>query len=215
MGSIEKCLAKGADLMACNGDGNAVLLGAVQAGCSVEVITKLLEWGGCPDVSGKDGMTPLMYVARMQQQDSSAHWAAIHQILLQYGATEVPEPSHVLEELRATFGTKMLSALLTQQPASALPGEVLEVIYLLVQELPLKVMKQALEPTEFRALVALLQHFVSGADSLSTAYLGCRIMRAIYERGDAALQHLVRSHGASRWACRLAATKDVSQCGLH
>jgi len=74
---------------------------------------------------------------------------------------------------------------------------------------------QALEPQAFRALTALLQHLVGGTDNLSTALIGCRIMRAVYSRGDPTLQYLVRSHGALRWAQRLSSTKDVAQCGLY
>jgi len=216
MSAVEKLLTQGADLMASNGEGSTILLGAVKSGCSVEVVTHLLSCGACPDVSGKEGVTPLMQVENMLQKEGmSKPLCAIKEALLRYGASEVQEPAQVLERLRETYGLKMVGALLTLQSPAALPWEVLEVIFLLFRELPLRIIKQALEPVAFRGLMALFQHFVGGADNLSSAYLGCRIMRAVYQQGDPTLQYLVRSHGAARWARRLAATKDVAQCGLY
>eukprot|EP00971_Amphidinium_carterae_P115240 2282660-Amphidinium_carterae.1 len=153
MDAVDKWLTQGADLMACNGEGSTVLLGAVLAGCPVEVITHLLESGGCPDVSGKDGLTPLMQVTSMQQRPgASKHLSAVREVLLRYGATEVQEPGQVLERMQETYGLKMLGALLTLQSPASLPWEVLEVIHLLFRELPLRIVKQALEPVAFRAL---------------------------------------------------------------
>ena len=48
----------------------------------------------------------------------------------------------------------------------------------MLRELPISVVKQALEPQAFRALTALLQHLVGGTDNLST------VARGVVEGGN-------------------------------
>lgn len=220
LSKVNKLLQQGADLMAANGEGCTALLAAVETSAPLEVVNTLLENGACPDVSSRDGTTPLQLVMRKQTSgDGDAAWlAAVAEALRKHGAM-VPESDkgvdEMIEKLRETFGLKMVASLLTLQSAPALPVEVLEVMHLLLRELPLRVVKQALEPQAFRALSALLQHFVGGTDSLSTAVIGCRLMRALHMRNDQTLRYLVTCHGALRWSKRLASTKDVAQCGLY
>jgi len=216
---VSKFLEQGADLMAINSEGSTALLTAVRSEAPAEVTAALLEHGACPDVTGKEGITPLQQVRQLQRQSvgDSARLDCCACALQQHGAVqpEDTEPQERRQQLRETFGLKMVAALLTLQSPLALPLEVLEVMHLLFRELPLEVLKQALEPQAFRALTALLQHFVGATDNLSTALVGCRIMRALYSRGDPTLQYIVRSHGALRWSERLSATKDIAQCGLY
>merc|ERR1711879_456881 len=170
---------------------------------------------------GQDGTTPMQLLRRMTAEGNcdSTWLVACMDALQRHGATSLEKDDDGLEKkievLRETLGLKMVGSLLTLQTPLALPVEVLEVLHLLLRELPMSVVKQALEPQAFRALTALLQHFVGGTDSLSTAVIGCRIMRALVARPDPTLQYLVRSHGALRWAQRLSSTKDVAQCGLY
>lgn len=230
--AVTKYLQHNADLMAVNGEGCPTLVAAVRGGVPVEVFAALLEGGACPDVAGRDGATPLQVALRRRREAMSAHDGAAVAMFGRYaeelrrrgacgpppddddvGAT--PQVAEQLLQLRQTFGLKMVSSLLTLQTPAALPVEVLEVIHMLFRELPQDILQKALEPQAFRALASLLQHFVGSADSLSAALVGCRIMRAIWARGDLALRTLVRSHGVPRWARRLAATRDVAQCGLY
>jgi len=218
-GKVNRFLEQGADLMAVNSEGSTALLAAVRSEAPAEVTTALLEQGACPDVTGKEGVTPLQQVRQLQRQSigDGARLDRCACALQQHGAVE-PEDANAqehLQQLRETFGLKMVSALLTLQSPLALPLEVLEVMHLLFRELPLDVLKQALEPQAFRALTALLQHFVGATDNLSMALVGCRMMRALYSRGDPTLQDIVRSHGALRWSERLSATKDIAKCGLY
>lgn len=216
---VVKLLQQGADLMAANGEGCTALLSAVKSECSVEVLTTLLENGACPDVSNREGITPLQQVMTLQAQGQGdpERLRGCMEVLQRHGAVPLGDvaPSTVLEQLRDAFGLKMIGSLLMLQSPATLPMEVFEVVQLLFRGLPRRVVKQSLEPLAFRALISLFQHFVGGTDNVSTAWLGCRIMRAVYLQNDTTLQYLVRSHGAPRWTRRLAVTRDVAQCGLY
>lgn len=224
---VNSCLQQGADLVATNGEGSSSLLAAVRAGVSAEVVGTLLENGAYPDVAGREGVTPLQYLTNLQREQASdaaganpAETSRISQCienLRKHGAElqDEPVPGDRLTRLRETFGMKMVTSLLTLQSPISLPVEVLDVLYLLLKELPLETLIQALEPQAFRALSALLQHFVGGTDNISIAMVGCRIMRALYSRSDPTLRHLVLSHGAERWVRKLASLKDAAQCGLY
>jgi len=217
---LSKLLQQGADLQALNGEGCTVLLLAVRAEVPVEVFNVLLEHGACPDAAGREGVTPLELILRKQREDSAdGEWLrqsaeALRQHRAKLEASQEEHAARVID-LQKTYGVKMVSALLTLASPLSLPAEILEVLHLLFRELPLEVVKEALEPQAFCALTTLLQHVVGGTDNLSVALLGCRIMRAIYQKGDAKLRHLVQSHGAKRWAQRISGSKDVAQCGIY
>jgi hypothetical protein len=219
LAKVTKHLQGGADLMAVNGEGCTPLLAAVRSGTPAEAVVALLEAGACPDATGREGVTPLQQVMHLQSLGigDAARLAACAEVLKKHGAVPPDGVNHKerIRQLSESFGLKMVGSLLTLQSPIALPVEVLEVLHMFFKDLPLEVVKQSLEPQAFRALTALMQHLVGSTDSLSTAVIGSRIMRAIYSRPDAALQEVVRSHGALRWSQRLASTKDIAQCGLY
>ncbi|CAE7195090.1 hecd-1 [Symbiodinium natans] len=217
---LSKLLQQGADLQALNGEGCTALLLAVRAEVPVEALKVLLEHGACPDAAGREGVTPLELILRKQRDEcADGDWLRqCAEALRQHKATlEASQEEHAARviELQKTFGVKMVGALLSLASPLSLPAEILEVLHLLFRELPLEVVQAALEPQAFCALTTLLQHVVGGTDNLSVALLGCRIMKSMYQKGDAKLQHVVRSHGAERWAKRISVSKDVALCGIY
>ncbi|CAE8601169.1 unnamed protein product [Polarella glacialis] len=220
-GKVTKLLEQGADLMAVNGEGCTALLLAVRAEVPVDAVTALLEAGACPDASGREGVTPLELVLRFQQGEGRGSQEQLTQYaeaLKGHGATltesKADHEERVLS-LRRAYGLKMVGALLTLQSPLLLPVEVLEILHLLLRDLPVTVLKESLQLQAFRALTALLQHLVGGTDNVSVALVGCRIMQALCSQPDPTLRYLVRSHGAKRWAERLSTSKDIAQCGLY
>ena len=143
---VSKFLEQGADLMAINGEGCTVLLAAVGSGAPLEVHRVLLDNGACPDATSREGVTPLQQVLTLQGQGGDgARLAEIAELLEKHGAEQPKEPfGEQLRKLRETFGLKMVSALLTLQSPLQWPVEVLEVLHLLLRELPMDVIKQAL-----------------------------------------------------------------------
>eukprot|EP00930_Biecheleria_cincta_P058698 TRINITY_DN4449_c0_g2_i1.p1 TRINITY_DN4449_c0_g2~~TRINITY_DN4449_c0_g2_i1.p1 ORF type:complete len:2425 (+),score=436.97 TRINITY_DN4449_c0_g2_i1:100-7374(+) len=217
---LTKLLQQGADLMAVNGEGCTALLLAIRAEAPLEAISALLDNGACPDATGREGVTPLELILCMQAAEhGDPDWlSSCAEVLRKHHASlecSKAEREETATKLRHAFGQKMIGALLTLQSPLSLPTEVLEVLHLLFRELPVEVVTDALEPQAFRALTALLQHFVGGTDSLNVALVGCRIMRALYNQPDLKLRYLVRSHGAKRWAERLSKGKDFAQCGIY
>ncbi|CAE8625894.1 unnamed protein product, partial [Polarella glacialis] len=218
--NLSKSLKKGADLMAVNGEGCTALLLAVRARVPVEAVRVLLEAGACPDAAGREGVTALELALRFQCEgggDEEEHLGQLVELLKKHEAILMDSKAQheeSLKKLREVFGMKMVGALLTLQLPASLPVEVLDVLRLLFRELPQALLLEALEPQAFRALTALLQHLVGGTDNMSVALVGCRLMRALYSQSDPRLRYLVQSHGAKRWAERLATAKDPAQCGL-
>lgn len=218
LGQVEKYLGQGADMMAVDGEGCPALMMAVRAEAPHAVISALLEGGACPDSTGREGITPLALIQR--RLDAGAGNAEELRLCLEalqrHGAS--PQDRNLEEQigaLRETFGHKIVSSLLTLQSPVSLPVEVIEVLTLLFQHLPVEAVKETLEPVTFRALTALLQHLVGGTESWSMALSGCRLLQALYACRDPALKYLVCSHGVLRWAQRLVNAKDAAQCGLY